>query len=245
MNRKTLVLLILMAVLAAPLIVRGQETTPVCLDFGGGSQSERVAYYMGEGFAYVDSRLFERSLQSFSCVINEIDPSYPEAYLNRGLSYAALRLYPEAIADFDRAIDRRSGFAAAYNNRGIVYAAQGQYDTAIEDFNQVLELNANSITGYNNRGVIYAAQGEYDLAIADFERAIELDEDYAQPYALLGIVYSAQALDNYNQYLALTGDQADRRIQGVANSLASRFTYELRFDDGTWLLTADIEPDSE
>ena len=120
--------------------------------------------------------------------------------------------------------------------------------------------------GYTNRAVVYALEGEYELAITDLEQAIELsdleaviadvtdperpadqpwpeyDRDSAQAYALLGIIYSAQALDNYHKYLLLTGSEGDFRIQSAAGSLESRFTFELRLDDGTWLLAADFVP---
>lgn len=240
MNRKPLLTLFVLFILSAALPAFAQDAKePVCNAYPTGDQPARVAYYMGEGQAFVNSTLYSRSVESFTCVV-QLDAGYVDGYLNRGLSYVALRDYDNAIKDFSKAIELKSDYLAAYNNRGIVYTAQGQYDKALEDFSKVLSLKADSVTGYNNRGVVYAAQKKYDEAIADFKKAIELNKDYAQPYALLGIVYSAQALDNYSKYLQLAGDRADRRIQGVANSLSSRFSYELRFDDGTWLLTADL-----
>lgn len=240
MNRKLLPMLFVLLILSAALPAFAQDAKePACNAYSSGDQTARVAYYMGEGQAFVNSTLYNRSVESFTCAV-QLDAGYVDGYLNRGLSYVALRDYNNAVKDFSKVIELKADYLPAYNNRGIVYTAQGDYDKALEDFSKVLSLKADSVTGYNNRGVVYAAQKKYDEAIADFKKAIEINKDYAQPYALLGIVYSAQALDNYNRYLELADNQADRRIQGVANSLASRFSYELRFDDGTWLLTADL-----
>jgi tetratricopeptide (TPR) repeat protein len=43
------------------------------------------------------------------------------AYNNRGLAYADLGQYKQAIKDYDRAIELNPEDAKAYNNRGIAY----------------------------------------------------------------------------------------------------------------------------
>jgi tetratricopeptide (TPR) repeat protein len=199
-------------------------------------------------------------------VVDQIDPSYIPGWLSRAIVFAEQRNYDLAIEDYTSAIELDSGLLPAFNNRGIVYTAQARYDEALADFNRVLELDGSSILGLTNRAVVYALQGEFELAIADLELAIaesdiesvitelndpnrasdaprpEYDPDDAQAYALLGIIYSGRALDNYRNYLLLTGSSGDFRIQSAAGALESRFTFELRLDDGTWLLAADFAP---
>lgn len=235
-----------------------------CPEFSGSPADVRISYYMGEGAAFMSSGQYSSAIYSYTCITQQIDNSYIPAYLNRAVAHTARRSYELALEDYSTAIRLNPNSIPAYNNRGIVFAALVEYEEAIADFDRVLELNPDYVLGYNNRGVIYAAQGEYDLAIADFETAIEIagldtavadlsnperdqnapfpryQREYAQAYALLGIVYSQISLENYHNYILLTGGSADPRIQSAAGSLESRFTFELRFDDGTWLLAADI-----
>ncbi len=235
-----------------------------CPAYAGDATEVRVSYYMGEGAAFMNSGQYSSAIYSYSCIIQQIDDTHVPAYLNRAVAHTARRTYELALEDYSTAIQLDSSNIPAFNNRGIVYAAILEYEEALADFNRVLELDGGYVLGYINRGVIYAAQGEYALAIADFEEAISLsgvdsavadltnpdrpedaprpdyELDHARAYALLGIVYSQISLENYENYLLLTGAQADPRIQSAAGSLESRFTFELRFDDGTWLLAADI-----
>jgi hypothetical protein len=51
-----------------------------------------------------------------------------------------------------------------------------------------------------------------------------------------------QARDNYTAYLTLMRGSADSRIESASGALESRFTFELRLDDGTWLYAASFSP---
>lgn len=272
MKKRTILLSFVIAIvlvsISAPTLAQ-QNPELECLAFPDSSRDVRVGYYMGEGAAFFASSQLIRAIDSYSCVIEQIDESYVAAYMSRGAVYSQRRDYDLAIRDFTSAIQRDSALPAAYNNRAIVYAAQQMYDEAVADFTKAIDLDTNNPATYSNRGVIYALQGQFEAAIADFDESInisgidaivtrlsdpdrpadaprpEYELSAAQPYALLGIVYSAWALDNYRSYLLLTGSRGDRRIQSAAGALESRFTFDLRLDDGTWLLTANFIPESE
>jgi len=275
MFKRLPLLLLIIALFLASVPALAQEATPIpepppdCPVFEDQSQDVRTSYYMGEGIAYFSAnQLFEAEL-SFSCVVEVINPQYVPAYMMRATVLVQQRDYENAIDDYTRAIQLQPDLLAAYNNRGIVYAAQLDYEKATADFDEVLERDGNSILGLNNRAVIYAIQRDYSNAIAALQKAvdvsgiadvfarltdparpadappIEYDRLDARAYALLGIVYSAQALDNFQHYLYLTGGSADGRIQSAAGALESRFTFETRLDDGTWLLVAAFSPTAE
>lgn len=271
MNNRTIFAIILLLLVCAPLTAMAQEEEPelICESLPDSAADLRVSYYMGEGAAYFASSNLGQAEHSFSCVVEQIDPGYLPGWLSRAIVYTEQRNYDLAIEDYTSAIEIDSGLLPAFNNRGIVYTAQAKYDEALADFNHVLDIDGSSILGLTNRAVVYALQGEYELAIADLEMAIaesdiesvvaelsdpnragdaprpEYDTDDAQAYALLGIIYSGRALDNYRKYLLLTGSSGDFRVQSAAGALESRFTFELRLDDGTWLLAADFAPGEE
>lgn len=239
--------------------------TPLpCFAYQGEVITTRLSYYMGEGTGYLQSGQLTDALLSFGCVI-QLQPSFVPGHTSRAIAYTALRDFDRALADYDAALALDPNLVPAYNNRGIVHAAMREYEKALADFGDAVRLEPEFVSGYINRGVIKAVLNDFTGAIADLNRALELsglpgvvadlrdpdrptdapvpdyDPEHAQAYAVLGIIYSAYALDNYNTYLFLTGSRGDARIQSAAGSLESRFTFDLRLDDGTWLLVAAFE----
>ncbi|MBI5670502.1 MAG: tetratricopeptide repeat protein [Chloroflexi bacterium] len=271
---KRLFLVVMLLTLAVPVLAQEQpapteEPPPNCPAFENQSDEVRTSYYMGEGLAYLNANQLSAAELSFTCIIRVIDPNYLTAYMSRALVYARYRNYERAIKDYSRALELDENLLAAYNNRGVVYAALQDYDKAAADFDKVLQLNPDYIPGYNNRSIIYAIQRDYDAAISLLQDAIsrsgiddvlaqyrdpnrspnaapiEFEAVNARAYALLGIIYSARSLDNFQNYLYLSGQAGtypDERIQSAAGALESRFTFEMRLDDGTWMLTADFSP---
>lgn len=243
-----------------------QSDPLICDQFANSAADVRVSYYMGQGIGYFASGNLSQALDSFSCVTDQLNSNYVPAFMSRAAVYAEYRSYDKSITDYNTALKLNANFVPAYNNRGIVYAVQQKYDEALADFSQALTLDNTFVLGYNNRAVIYAIQGKYDEAIADLQHAISLsgidktlaevtdpkrdpktpwptiDSNAALSYALLGIVYDMRARDSYTAYLTLMRDSADQRIQSASGALESRFTFELRLDDGTWMFAASFSP---
>ncbi|MEI6687187.1 MAG: tetratricopeptide repeat protein, partial [Planctomycetota bacterium] len=51
--------------------------------------------------------------------------------------------YPEAIADYTKAIELNPNLATAYYNRGIVLKSLGKTEAAIADFTKARDLKIN------------------------------------------------------------------------------------------------------
>lgn len=249
-----------------------QPPPPICPAFEDESKEVRTSYYMGEGLAYYNTGQLGNAELSFTCVIRVIDSSYVLAYMSRASVYSERRAYDLALVDYNRAIQLSPDMVAAYNNRGVVYTALQEYDKAAADFDKAIDLDSSYIPGYNNRAVVYAIQGEFDEAITMLEQAIdmsgiddvlakyqdpnrapdappiEFDPVDARAYALLGIIYSARSLDQFQDYLFLydrAGEFPDERVRSAAGALESRFTFEMRLEDGSWMLVADLFPEAE
>ena len=67
-----------------------------------------------------DAILVDVMLQNYKKVI-QLDPGFPFAYYNRGILYASLGNYQEALYDFRRAVDLKKNFAEGYYNLGLIY----------------------------------------------------------------------------------------------------------------------------
>jgi tetratricopeptide (TPR) repeat protein len=264
---KKSVVVLLSLFLVLPLWAQDASPTEVpfyCPAFTTASDTERSSYYMGEGAAFLRSGNYDAAINAYGCVIQQIDPDYRDAYLNRAAAYTARREYDQALEDFTDAIRVDGSYAPAYNNRGVVYTALLDYDRALSDFDRALDLDADYAYAYINRGILKAITGDYAAAEADFQQAVDVadlaavvanlrdperaadapvppyDIAAVRAYALIGTIHSARALSAYNDYLLLTGGRADERVRSAAGALESRFQFELRFDDGSWMLVANF-----
>lgn len=112
-----------------------------------------------------------------------------EKYIRRGAEADQRGQYPEAIANFTKAIELNPDYAEAYYFRGLTYSGQGEHDQAIQDFTKAIELNPKLAEAYCFRSFVYEGQDEHDLAIQDSTKAIELESDYAEAYAIRGLAW--------------------------------------------------------
>lgn len=99
------------------------------------SQKQRQSYY--------------KSIHDYSVALRE-NPS-AEVYVNRGVSYARLGLYPDAISDYNRALKIDSLYPYAFYNRGVARARFRYTKRACMDIKKSAELGLFRATKtYNN-----------------------------------------------------------------------------------------------
>jgi Flp pilus assembly protein TadD len=73
---------------------------------------------------------------------------------NRGMAYANLGKYFQAIADFDRTIEISPRFWGAYNNRGAAYGSLGNREHAIDDIRTAARLGHEGAKNFlRSRGI--------------------------------------------------------------------------------------------
>jgi len=265
------------AVIAQDTPAEEEEELLDCPAFEDSSTDIRLGYYIGEAIAYENTGQLASAIFSYSCIIQQIDPDYVPAYIARALLHTDRRSFDLAIEDYTTVLELDPNNVGAVNNRGLVHMARQELEEALADFNTVIETDDSYIPAYVNRGVYYATQDEFDLALADFETVIDLagleaviewldtptedeegnpidrgeipeyEREYARVYAMMGIIDSIEALDDYNTYFRLTGGLADRRVESAAGAMESRLQFDLRFDDGTWVIYEDfiVEEDDE
>lgn len=119
-----------------------------------------------------------------------INPSFAEAYSNRGGIRSNLGDKQGAIADFNQALNINPSLYEAYYNRGNARSALGDKQGAIADFNQALKINPSLSEAFNNRGAARFALGDKQGAIADFNQAIKINPNNSTAYYNRGIFRS-------------------------------------------------------
>lgn len=267
---KKSILLVLSLIFVLPLMAQDATPEPTevpffCPAFTSASTVERTSYYMGEGAAFMRSGNYDAAINAYGCVVQQIDSSYLNAYLNRAVAYTARRQYDEALEDYTDALGLDRNNPVVYSNRGVLYTAIEEYELALADFDQAISIDGNYIDAFINRGVLKAMGGDLDGAEADFNQVLDIagleaivvdlrdperEQDAEWPeynsravvaYGLIGNVHAARALASYNDYLLLSRGRSDERLRSAAGALESRFQFELRFDGGTWMLLSSFE----
>lgn len=244
------------------------DPPPHCPALEGQPTDVRTGYYVGEGIAYLQTNELSSAVFSFTCIIRVVDPSYLPAYMYRASAHARQRNFERAIDDYTSAIGLSANLSEAYNNRGVIYTTIGEYEEAAADFARTVQLDPAFLSGYNNQAVLHAINGNFDAAIEVLEGAIDrsgvaralvayqdperdpeadpipFERAASDAYALLGVMYSAKSLEKFNEYMLLNNVnryRRDERISSAAGALESRFTFEMRLDDGTWMTTVTYD----
>ena len=152
------------------------------------------------------------------------DDRFAEAFINRGVAYAGLGKWRQAIKDYDSAISLEATSSDAFNNRGAAYASLGETQKALQDFEQAIRLNADNAHAYYNRGTACIHQGDLPRAIEDFSKAIELDAGQAASYYNRGNAYAEQkdfgkAIQDYDEAIRIEPGNASFYFnRGIAYS---------------------------
>jgi superkiller protein 3 len=109
-----------------------------------------------------------------------VAPRSAEAEYNKGLQAKAAKRFPEAVADFRRAVDLRPGFAEAWNELGFALRQTGQYAEALRAYDEALRLRPNFPSALEYLGEAYVKLGRLDEAKAILQRLGSLDPTRAR-----------------------------------------------------------------
>lgn len=107
----------------------------------------------------------------------QINPSFAQAYYNRGSAHLKLGDHQRSIEDFNQALRINPNYAEAYSDRGNTYLKLGDNQGAIMDYTQALQLSPNDANTFYNRGIAYTQMGNKQKAIEDYQRAAKLFDE--------------------------------------------------------------------
>ncbi|MEO8606837.1 MAG: tetratricopeptide repeat protein [Chloroflexota bacterium] len=134
----------------------------------------------------------DKAIADYSEAIGQ-NPTYAEAYGNRGNVYFAKGDLDAALTDYNQVLQLDPTVALGYYNRGIARSYKGDVDGAIADYSEAIGLKPDYAEAYTNRGIARGYKGDMDGAIADYNQVIRLKPEYASAYSNIGEVYFAQA----------------------------------------------------
>lgn len=106
------------------------------------------------------------------------DPSVAEAYRLRGSCLMLDRNFPDALADFERAVALKPKSADLRVSRAICLVGVGQFDAAITQLTAVLADESDHINALYQRGTTHKLQEQHDSALRDYRRVLTLSPQH-------------------------------------------------------------------
>ncbi|HLE69677.1 MAG TPA: tetratricopeptide repeat protein [Vicinamibacteria bacterium] len=116
----------------------------------------------------------------------ETDGDDPDIRHELAFAYMELGRAADAIAEWERVVRVRPGFAEAHYNLGGALESQGRRDEAVLSFERAIEANPGYAEAHNNLGVLLQSEGRLKAAVRSYLRALEIRPDYAFAHHNLG-----------------------------------------------------------
>ena len=127
----------------------------------------------------------ERGRQILGSLVQKY-PRVADIHLAMGRLEALDGNYPEAAAEFSKAIEIDSTIADVHYYIGMSLLKQTKFAEAAEEFRKEIERNPQHARAQYHLGFVLDSLGRVDDAIKQFEEAIRLDPLYAEAYYELG-----------------------------------------------------------
>ncbi len=161
---------------------------------------------------------------------NEL-PENAYAWNSKGIELGKLGKYQEAIACFDRALERNPRDEEALHNKGTILNNQGvalrrlgKYKEAIDCFDRALEINPKDGGAWFNKGIALRNLGKLQDAIACCDTSIELDPKNSVAWFVKAlsedkIGRGQDAAFSYKRFIELAPPQYRKNIEDARRRL--------------------------
>ena len=162
--------------------------------------SKNAEIYLIAGDLYIMSNDGSNSIKNYN-LAQFADPQSPTAAMKIGYIYAKARALPQAIQNFEQAIQLNANYAPAYRELGQVYWRAGRLELSKTNFKKYLDLTAGNIpakTKYVN-SLFYA--GDYDEVVKNVEEILAVDKSRGYMNRLAGYSYYEKENPDYDKAL--------------------------------------------
>ena len=180
------------------------------------------------------SALMEKDLPGYVKGLNDVikaDPGDKRAHADLAWFYKNDKKYPEAVAEFEKALAIDPDFGYALNLLAYTYTEMGEKEKAIATFDRYALAQPGDANPLDSMGDLYFVTGEYDKARAKYQQALAVKSDFpsiwklAYLYAMDGDYPAAlRWVDTMITRAQTDGMRADgHQWKGLYYSLTGRF----------------------
>ena len=150
-------------------------------DSQGITRDSKAGSAYNEGTKEMDADQYDSAITNLTKALT-IDPTYFDAYVNRGLVFAILGQYDQAIADENKAIELAPNDANGYGSLALILVScpSEQYQDnakALQLALKAVSLSPDDYESLDSLACAYAANGDFKNAIATGQQAITLCPD--------------------------------------------------------------------
>lgn len=176
------------------------------------------------------------------------DGSNGEYYMNQGMAQSELKLYDDAMASFEQALEfmkRDSDIQLVYRAMGISLLYQGKYDEALEAFDKALDGKESRFSATEIDILYYKAEtqdkaGKYVEAVMTYTQIVE-SEKSADAYMLRGMEY-VKVGDSTNAENDLrTAIKKDKKNYEIYLALYDALSAQNKTEDAKTVLNEALE----
>jgi Flp pilus assembly protein TadD len=192
-GRRTLVVVVVVAVVASALATRAQvghwrDNRSLAERALAMTESNYKAHDL-LGVALEREGQDQQAAAEFRTAL-ELHPGCTECLVNLALVVGKLGRLDESRALFEQALARRNGAEdpRCLNGLGAVLQRAGDLEAAERQLRRAVELAPEFAEAHHNLGVVYGLSGRLDAARAELEQALDLAPDYAMAEENLGVI---------------------------------------------------------
>ena len=102
-----------------------------------------------------------------------------DTHFNLGVALDRQGRLPEAVAEYQHALDRNPNHKEALNYLGVSLVRQGKLDQAAREFERLVATDPGNADAHTNLGAVYMTQKADRLAEREFRAALQLSPDHA------------------------------------------------------------------
>ncbi|TNE65710.1 MAG: tetratricopeptide repeat protein [Bacteroidetes bacterium] len=174
--------------------VQDYNKAHAALDKAAAIDSNAVFLWLARSTIFLRQKRFEEAEQLLLKIIEQVDTNicFPCMHQNLGQAYLQMHRYPEAAAQYQKAIALDSTFSRAYNGLGKVYQLQKRYAEAERWFKKSIELDSTFSNTYFRLGYLYSEQNRDTEAERYFLKSIQLKPRQYFAHYGLGNLYMDQ-----------------------------------------------------
>jgi len=176
----------------------------------------------------------------------EADPGSARGWNDLGVLLVESGRTDEAVAQFEKAIERKPDFAVARAGLGDALAKLGRVDDALLELHKAVEADGHCAPAHFTLGVVLNQRGDAQGALREWQAALEVDPNYAPAHFRLGdalyeLGHTAEALAHWRDGIRLQPNDV-RTLERAAWVLATSPDAALRNgDDALALVVRAVE----